>query len=185
MAKFKVGDKVRLKNNLIVNKKYGYVNFLPTMKDNFKGIGTIEKIGKYENDTIAYTIKEGRMKLLYSGEMLELITENDNKKIASELINELIKKNNDIFKNLDVKYTIAEKKAILDNKEKEYLSNVIKPFRDNVISIKKISSHHLGKDYIVIDLYENDFANLPDFEKGTMYNGMELNMEYTLEELGL
>lgn len=186
MAKFKVGDKVRLKNNLIVNKKYGDATFLQQMKGNFTGIGTIEKIEKNNiNDTISYTIKESRMKFLYSGEMLELVAENDNKKIASELINELIKKNNDIFKNLDVEYTITEKKPILDDIEKHYLSNVIKPFRDRIISIKKISSHHFGKDYIVIDLYENDFASLPDFETGTMYNGMELNREYTLDELGL
>lgn len=184
MAKFKVGDKVRLKNNLIVNKKYGGVMFLPTMKDNFKGIGTIEKIEKYDT-IICYTIKEVRINLLYSGEMLELVTENDNKKIASELINELIKKNYDVFKNLDVKYTIIEKKPILDDKEKEYLGNVIKPFRNNVISIKKRTIHNSRKDYIVIVLYEDDLSYLPNFETGTMYNGMEINREYTLEELGL
>lgn len=184
MTKFKVGDKVRLKNNLIVDKKYGGVTFIPTLKDNFKGIGTIEKIEKY-GTIICYTIKEVRLKLLYSGEMLELVAENDNKKIASELINELIKKNYDVFKNLDVKYTIIEKKPILDDAEKRYLSNVIKPFRNNVISIKKRTIHNSRKDYIVIDLYEDDLTYLPNFETGTMYNGMEINREYTLEELGL
>lgn len=181
MAKFKVGDKVRLKNNLIVNKKYGDIKLLPQMKYDFIGIGTIEKIEK--NDTISYTIKEGGMKFLYSGEMLELVTENDKIKIASELINELIKKNYDVFKNLDVKYTITE--PILDDKEKEYLGNVIKPFRDKIEFIEKIPRDYADNEYICICVNEDNYAFLPDFEKGTMYKGMIAHRNYTLEELGL
>ena len=72
-------------------------------------------------------------------------------------------------------------KPILDEKEKEYLSNVIKPFRDRVSSISKDGP--LG--YITISLDGDDFAILPNFEEGTMYKGMKPNREYLLEELGL
>lgn len=74
---------------------------------------------------------------------------------------------------------------ILDNVEKRYLSAVIRPFRKRVDSIMKISDP-LGydKEYIFIKLDE-DFFSLPYFTAGTMYQGMELERAYTLEELGL
>ena len=74
---------------------------------------------------------------------------------------------------------------ILDNVEKRYLSAVIRPFRKRVDSIIKISDP-LGydKEYIFIKLDEDSFS-LPYFEAGTMYQGMELERAYTLEELGL
>ena len=74
---------------------------------------------------------------------------------------------------------------ILDNVEKRYLSAVIRPFRKRVDSIIKISDP-LGydKEYIFIKLDEDSFS-LPYFKTGTMYQGMELEKVYTLEELGL
>ena len=74
---------------------------------------------------------------------------------------------------------------ILDNVEKRYLSAVIRPFRKRVDSIIKISDP-LGydKEYIFINL-DDDWLSLPYFTAGTMYQGMELEKVYTLEELGL
>ena len=82
---------------------------------------------------------------------------------------------------------------VLNEKEKEYLSAVIKPFRDRVICIKKIDIY-LGcnkyDEYILGELGNKDddvvdtFA-LPYFHKGNMYKGMKTNKRYTLEELGL
>lgn len=74
---------------------------------------------------------------------------------------------------------------ILDDVEKRYLSAVIRPFRKRVDSIMKISDP-LGyeKEYIFIKLDEDSFS-LPYFKTGTMYQGMELERAYTLEELGL
>ena len=74
---------------------------------------------------------------------------------------------------------------ILDDVEKRYLSAVIRPFRKRVDSIIKISDP-LGsaKEYIFIKLDEDSFS-LPYFKIGTMYQGMELEKVYTLEELGL
>lgn len=74
---------------------------------------------------------------------------------------------------------------ILDDAEKEYLSAVIRPFRNRADYIIKISGP-LGsaKEYIFIRL-DGDSVSLPYFKIGTMYQGMELERAYTLEELGL
>ena len=80
-------------------------------------------------------------------------------------------------------------KAILTDKEKDYLSAVIKPFRDRIISIRKYrfnQDEYIGmyiKYYAETD--ENEMITLPVFKEGTMYNGLETNREYTLDELGL
>lgn len=88
----------------------------------------------------------------------------------------------DKFLNQEIDIEVPD---ILDDAEKEYLSAVIKPFRKRVDSIMKISDP-LGyeKEYIFIKLDEDSFS-LPYFKTGTMYQGMELDRLYTLEELGL
>ena len=87
-------------------------------------------------------------------------------------------------------------KEILDAEEKEYLSNVIKPFRGRVTGIKKtFSSINCLIDYeyyfsIWIFLKSIDkkqkyeIIALPAFNR-EMYKNMKINKEYTLEELGL
>ena len=74
-------------------------------------------------------------------------------------------------------------KPILTDKEKEYLSAVIKPFRDKVISISKKSANY--GEFIDILIDEAEDIYLPYFKPGKMYQGMGVNREYTLEELGL
>lgn len=77
-------------------------------------------------------------------------------------------------------------KDILNKKEKEYLSNVIKPFKSKVKRIvKRKFNGFRGEEYISIRI-ENDYAiNLPNFKKSTMYKNMKLDKKYTLEELEL
>ena len=77
---------------------------------------------------------------------------------------------------------------ILTEEEKEYLSSVIKPFRDRIVWIKKIDSPIQNYEYIKICYQDHNYTivlNFPDFKVGTMYKGMELCKDYTLEELGL
>lgn len=74
------------------------------------------------------------------------------------------------------------KPKILTDKEKAYLSALIKPFRNNVKFIRKMRS--IAKEFILIELKCNVFS-LPFFEAETMYKGMEVNKKYTLEELWL
>ena len=74
---------------------------------------------------------------------------------------------------------------ILDDAEREYLSAVIRPFRDKVLYIIKMGTRGSSKEYISISFATFDETYLPCFKKGTMYKGMEPNRRYTLEELGL
>lgn len=75
------------------------------------------------------------------------------------------------------------KPQILDEPEQQYLSAVIKPFRDRVRSITKKPKLNGKEEYIVIDIGFQMF--FPDFKSNAMYKGMDLGKEYTIEELGL
>lgn len=79
------------------------------------------------------------------------------------------------------------KEPILDDVEREYLSAVIKPFRNKVKNIVKISGIGKSKEqYIRIVFGDLDHMNFPSFNKNTgMYKGMEADRLYSLEELGL
>lgn len=119
----------------------------------------------------------------------KLINENgDTSNYLSKYENDLkYKKNNafDIVKvERPVKYeTVFERKEeILDETEKRYLANVIRPFRDKVESIVKCGNER--REYIHIELKE-DIVNFPYFETNTMYQRMKAGKDYTLEELGL
>ena len=84
-----------------------------------------------------------------------------------------------------VKYeTIYEYKEILDDVEREYLGDFINPFRNKVDVITKLNNGE-GSEWIIIELKNEQPILLPYFKQKTMYKGMELNKEYTLEELGL
>lgn len=74
--------------------------------------------------------------------------------------------------------------GILSDKEKEYLSAVIKPFRDKVKYIKKHTDES-SYEYIVIAFVNYERLLFPSFKKSTMYAGMEKDKNYTLEDLGL
>ena len=80
---------------------------------------------------------------------------------------------------------LCEEHSILDKEEKEYLSAVIKPFRDRITCISKEQTLGETKERIIIK-YDNDSRMaLPFFEKSKEYMGMEIDKEYTLEGLGL
>lgn len=79
--------------------------------------------------------------------------------------------------------------SILDDEEKRYLLNIIKPFRSRV---KYITKNKINDklSYISIDFYEPhgkriEYITLPNFKTNTMYRNMELGNDYTLDELGL
>ncbi len=74
-------------------------------------------------------------------------------------------------------------KEILDEKEKEYLRNVIKPFKHKVIFIQKDGNRL--REFISIGIESDACINLPFFKRDTMYKGMKIYKQYTLSELGL
>ena len=76
----------------------------------------------------------------------------------------------------------------LDDKEKEYLENVLKPFRDRVKYVDKLEAYWVDNgEFIFISLGDDihEHISLPWFHKGSMYKNMELGKEYSLKELGL
>lgn len=78
------------------------------------------------------------------------------------------------------------KPATLTDKEKAYLSAVIKPFRKDIKYIVKFKRYSDKKEYIYMTMKkDDDYCTLPVFEKGTMCKGMEVDKKYKLEELGL
>lgn len=83
------------------------------------------------------------------------------------------------------------KEPILNEEEKEYISNVIKPFKNRVCYIIKYKNLCvLNEEYIQICVrsYNNELdedITLPLFVKGSMYKNMKLAQGYSLKELGL
>ena len=76
-------------------------------------------------------------------------------------------------------------KPVLTDEEKEYLSYVIKPFREDVLKVAKFKSKVLNNKEVIGFETPNGFMIFPPFEKDKMYKNMELNKAYTLDDLGL
>lgn len=84
--------------------------------------------------------------------------------------------------------TVYESKSeILDEVEKRYLSNVIRPFRGNIRFITKRRYWIDSTEYndISICIKNNSNIILPKFKANNMYKGMKPEKEYGLEELGI
>lgn len=85
-----------------------------------------------------------------------------------------------------MKWLLEEyKEPVLDDVEREYLSATIKPFRKMIAYIVKAQDFDDGKQCIRIILQNGDGMHFPYLYDDAMYKGMEVNKEYTLEELGL
>lgn len=79
------------------------------------------------------------------------------------------------------------KECTLSDTERKYLSAVIRPFKKDVCTVCKKyiqSCSGLSYEYLVVKL-SNERWGFPKFVEGTMYKGMELDKEYSLEKLGL
>lgn len=85
-------------------------------------------------------------------------------------------------------FSQRKEEPILDEDEKAYLEGVIRPFKDCVLSIRKIFVYYCGHktyDYVEITHHNYETLNLPYFNAGAMYKGMKYENNYSLEELGL
>lgn len=92
-----------------------------------------------------------------------------------------------LYEILNGKYKVIKlPRQVLTEKEKEYLSYVINPFKDDVYYICKNSynynNYRLG--WIRIGIKDGLGINFPTLKKD-MYKGMEFDKRYSLEELGL
>lgn len=150
----KVGDLVKLRDDLEDGRYYGTDIFVENMK--FKGFKKVESIdidtGKFFIDGIDFW---------YTKEMIA-----------------------EVKRPTQYKTIYKREEPILDEEEKEFLSAVIRPFKVRGIEKKQSDIDEYICIY-VIEEYYTDIIILPYFKKGTMYKGIELNKEYTLEELGL
>lgn len=98
--------------------------------------------------------------------------------------------NKDLYSNEFLNQEIEIKvRGILDEIEEEYLSTVIKPFRNRVKSIYKSNVANGFYEYISIETVHSvegtEFTSFPLFENKKMYKNMELGKKYTLEDLEL
>ena len=79
MAKFKVGDKVRLKKGLEVGKWYGGALLLRGMKENAEANGGIHVVKKLWNVEPEVYYLDTLYSYVYTEEMLELVEEEEEK----------------------------------------------------------------------------------------------------------
>ena len=95
---------------------------------------------------------------------------------------------NHLFKNVMADgEPVRFREPILDDAEREYLKTVLKPFHEKVgyvVKHRDNSEDIYSKEYLYIAIGDGDFT-FPSFDSGKMYAGMELDKEYTLDELGI
>ena len=87
-----------------------------------------------------------------------------------------------------IKWLLEEsKEPVLDDAERKYLYEVIRPFRKKVSYISKLEKGYPETDqFIKITLINGEYICLPYFtRKSRMYIGMDKWRHYTLQELGL
>ena len=161
--KLRIGDKVKLNKNV---EKFTYGRGLV----GYDEIGKITRFDRCGDIIVDFPTQRGWMGLK---EDLVLV---DKKKFFKKLPN-------NFTGTIEVENGYIVEKEILDEEEKEYLSNIIKPFRNKVEYIVKETSS--DNEYITISIKNDSDLSFPNFKKGTMYKGMEIEKEYTLEELSL
>lgn len=168
--KFKVGDKVKGLSNV----------YLFTNTDMY--LGEVKEVGGYYIRIEVLKHKNsneiGNIHIALFPEGKFEIVKNKNGKFFKSLPN-------DFTGTLEVENGYIVEKEILDEVEKEYLSGVIRPFRNEIKRIIKTGDFTGNKEYIRIIFNDGDVMSFKSFEKGTMYKGMGFNKEYTLKELGL
>lgn len=197
---FKEGDRVQL----ISIKEEDYVTYAPHLGEIFTVSGVGQRIihlketnciapyyfnlKKIDNNIDTYDFLNAPIgtKITYkNGDVIIKDGHNsyENESIARET-NNMEREN--IIKIEEPQYnTIYEHKPdILDKDDKRYIKSVIRPFRDKVKYLTK-RSRDLGREFISITLNDNFIINLPFFARGTMYENMEADKLYTLEELNI
>ena len=81
-------------------------------------------------------------------------------------------------------YAEIEVPDLLTPKEKEYLKNVIRPFKDIVEYIAKTNMTN-NLEYLCIKIKDDYHICFPNFLKNKHYKGLEIEKKYTLKDLGL
>lgn len=204
--KFKIGDKVRIIKNIrghIERYLIGGIHTITEIKDIDIWLDNKYCCSQCEIELAKVQFTKSDLK---DGDIVTYRNGEKRTKIGNKLVNEngtatiwLTSYNEDLTREYKertetdiikverpVKYeTVFERKEeILDEAEKRYLRNVIKPFRDKVQIITKEVYNSYHKIFnIVIITSANRIEFPPIKEEKKMYEGMKLNKKYTLEEL--
>ena len=198
--KFRIGDKVKVVKCNISGEHCKNINKISTITQVEKNVaypymlkGVAEVFSEDELELVRkerFTkadLKDGDKCTLKNGQVI-FVDKTSNYGFSN--INEQLKYFNDdvsiVKVERPVKYeTMFERKEeILDEVEKKYLADVVRPFRSKVRSVYKLASICSNKEFINIQLRDENFT-LPYFKKGTMYKEMQTGKRYTLEKLGL
>ena len=202
---FKVGDKVR-----VVAKKHGHrfdigeIVKIEEISDRNYKCSSLEKnelwwMGEDEFTKVKFiksdlkdgdiaTDREGKKRTVSKGFLVDNFGAISLTYFTEDLKDADGLQENDIVKvERPVKYeTVFERKEeILDEVEKRYLTEVIRPFRKRIQFIQKKKEITEINPYIRIVCEDNDKLVFPYITDNSMYKGMEVNKKYTLKELGL
>lgn len=203
--KFKVGDKVR-----VVAKKHGHrfdigeIVKIEEISDRDYQCSSLEKnelwwMGEDEFTKVKFiksdlkdgdiaTDREGKKRTVSKGFLVDNFGAISLTYFTEDLKDVYGEEEYDIVKvERPVKYeTVFEREEeILDEIEKRYLTEVIRPFRKRIQFIQKKKEIKEINPYIRIVCEDNDKLVFPYITDNSMYKGMEVNKKYTLKELGL
>lgn len=203
--KFKVGDKVR-----VVAKKHGHrfdigeIVKIEKISDRDYQCSSLEKnelwwMGEDEFTKVKFiksdlkdgdiaTDREGKKRTVSKGFLVDNFGAISFTYFTEDLKDVYGEEEYDIVKvERPVKYeTVFEREEeILDEIEKRYLTEVIRPFRKRIQFIQKRKEITEINPYIRIVCEDNDNLFFPYITDNSMYKGMEVNKKYTLKELGL
>ncbi|MGN1383435.1 MAG: hypothetical protein ACI4W2_11540 [Eubacterium sp.] len=91
-----------------------------------------------------------------------------------------------IFKSVTWENSPIQFRAVLlDEVEKAYLKSVLSPFQKRIAYVKKTNTECGGLQYIRVVLKNCDWMVFPVFRAGTMYKGMTVDENYSLQDLGI
>ena len=167
--KFKVGDKIKgLKNDYGITDENMY----------------LARVEETSGNSMKIVVLEHECPSCIGG-IFDVSNSEDEFKLVKRKNGKFFKKlPNNFTGTLEVENGFIVEKEILDDVEKEYLSAVIRPFKNKVDGIVKTGGYY-DKEFISIVLKGEADSSFPYFKKNTMYKGMEIGREYSLEELGL
>ncbi len=208
--KFKVGDKVRVikcsidgercknLNKVSTITEIGEYLCYPYMLKDIREPFKENELALVEKQFTKSDLKDGDIVTYRNGDKRTVIAGNlinsngfISKKLnqyTNELKDTVIGESLDIIKvERPVKYeTVFERKEeVLDETEKKYLTEVIRPFRKRIQFIQKRKEMTEINPYLRIVFENNDKLVFPYITDNSMYKGMEVNKKYTLKELGL
>ncbi|MBS5682316.1 MAG: hypothetical protein KHW52_06205 [Clostridium sp.] len=208
--KFKVGDKVRVikcsidgercknLNKVSTITEIGEYLYYPYMLKDIREPFKENELALVEKQFTKSDLKDGDIVTYRNGDKRTVIAGNlinsngfISKKLnqyTNELKDTVIGESLDIIKvERPVKYeTVFERKEeVLDETEKKYLTEVIRPFRKRIQFIQKRKEMTEINPYLRIVFENNDKLVFPYITDNSMYKGMEVNKKYTLKELGL